>query len=143
MKRGLGYLWVLTLVLALAACAPAEPPDQPEEEEPLRLESLSVELSRAGLSEEELARTVRELPGTLQEALAAQEVEVETVTVSVGSSPAATAQAVREGGVDLAFFPAEAFAALEQEDPPRLILTAGDGEEGAMAAAVRPDGGTL
>ena len=68
---------------------------------------------------------------------------VETVTVSVGSSPAATAQAVREGGVDLAFFPAEAFAALEQEDPPRLILTAGDGEEGAMAAAVRPDGGTL
>lgn len=102
MKRGLGYLWVLTLVLALAACAPAEPPDQPEEEEPLRLESLSVELSRAGLSEEELARTVRELPGTLQEALAAQEVEVETVTVSVGSSPAATAQAVREGGVDLA-----------------------------------------
>ena len=64
--------------------------------------------------------------------------ETLAVTVSVGSSPAAIAQAVSEGGVDLAFLPAEDFAALE--NAPRLLLTAGEGEEpGAMAVIVRPE----
>lgn len=135
MKRTLLLLCTLIL-LPLAACGPSGASPEPPEEEPLRLEALSVEVSRGELSTEELARAVRELPEALRAALADQGVEAETVGVSVGSSPAATAQAVNEGGVDLAFLPAEDLAA--QENPPRLLLTAGDGE-GAMAAAVRPD----
>lgn len=137
MKRTLPLLCTL-LLLFLSACGPAERDTSPElpETERLRLESLSVEVSRGELSTEDLARAVRELPEALEAALAAQGVEAETISVSVGSSPAATAQAVSEGGVDLAFLPAEDLAALE--NPPRLLLTAGDGE-GAMAAVVRPD----
>lgn len=137
MKRTLPLLCAL-LLLSLSACGPAEreAPPEPLETGPLRLESLSVEVSRGELTTEELARAVRELPEALKTALADRGVETETVTVSVGSSPSATAQAVGEGGVDLAFLPAEDLAALE--NPPRLLLTAGDGE-GAMAAAVRTD----
>lgn len=137
MKRCLPLLCAL-LFLLLAACGPAEGDSSPEPPEtgPLELKSLSVEVSRGELATEELARAVRELPEALKTALADRGVEAETVSVSVGSSPAATAQAVGEGGVDLAFLPEEDFAALE--NPPRLLLTAGDGE-GAMAAAVRPD----
>lgn len=141
MKRTLFLLCAL-LLLPLCACGPSGGEESPEPSEtgPLRLESLSVEVSRGELSTEDLARAVRELPEALKAALADREVEAEAVSVSVGSSPAATAQAVREGGVDLAFLPAEDFAALE--DPPRLLLTAGDGE-GAMAAVVRPEDALL
>ncbi|MCI9578658.1 MAG: hypothetical protein HFF98_07410 [Oscillibacter sp.] len=137
MRRYLPLLGVLFLLL-LTACGPAEGEESPEppEEGPLALASLSVEVSRGTLSTEELARAVRELPEALRAALADQGVEAETVSVSVGSSPEATAQAVREGGVDAAFLPAEDYAALE--NPPRLLLTAGDGE-GAMAAMVHPE----
>ncbi len=149
MKRYLRPLWALLLAVLLASCRPdaGEAPVPPEAEEPLRLESLSIEVSRGDASTRDLARTVRELPEALKEALAAQGVEVETVAVSVGSAPAATAQAVSEGGVDLAFLPAEDFAALEA--PPPLLLAAGPaagdadaGEEEqlyAFAAVVRPD----
>ena len=137
MKRTLPLLCTL-LLLFLSACGPAERDTSPEPPETglLRMESLSVEVSRGELSTEELARAVRELPEALKAALADQGVEAETVGVSVGASPAATAQAASEGGVDLAFLPAEDLAALE--NPPPLLLTAGDGE-GAMAAVARPD----
>lgn len=136
MKRTLPLLCALFLLLA--ACGPSRGDASPEPQEtgPLRLESLSVEVSRGELSTEELARAVRELPEALKAALADQGVEAETVQVSVGSSPEAIAQAVSEGGVDLAFLPEEDFSALE--NPPRLLLTAGDGE-GAMTAVVRPE----
>jgi len=142
MKRCLLTLCALTLVL-LSACRPNEEKAPAPEEGPLQLETLSIEVPRTDLTAGDLAQAVRELPEALKTALAAQDVEVGTVTVSVGSSPAATAQAVSEGGVDLAFLPAADFAALEA--PPRLILTTGEGDadENAMAAAVRPDGGAL
>lgn len=137
MKHYLCLLCVLSLLL-LAACGLQTAEEPPEPEGSLRLETLAVEIPRAGLSAEELSRAVRELPEALKTALADREVEAETVTVSVGSSPAAIAQAVSEGGVDLAFLPAEDFAALE--NAPRLLLTAGEGEEpGAMAVIVRPE----
>ncbi len=156
MKKYLLPLCALLLVVLLASCRPGsgEDPDPPEAEEPLRLESLSIEVSRGDASTRDLARAVRELPEALKEALAAQGVEVETVTVSVGSAPAATAQAVCEGGVDLAFLPAEDLASLEDlEDPPPLLLTAGPADGGpdageaerlcTSAAVVRPDAEAL
>lgn len=124
MKTRVPLLCALLLVL-LSACGPEErsAPPEPPEAGPLALASLSVEISRGELSTQELARTVRELPGDLKAALADQGVEAEAVTVSVGSSPEATAQAVRQGNVDMALFAAGDFAALE--DPPERILTAG------------------
>ena len=144
MKKCLPLLCALVLVL-LSACAPEKrdvPPD-PAETGPLALESLSVEISRGELSTEELTRAVRELPGALKAALADQGVEAETVTVSVGSSPAATVQAVREGGVDLAFMTGEDHSALEDVPRPLLSAAPNPGEEpdssGSMVALVRPE----
>lgn len=135
MRRYLPLLGVLFLLL-LSACGPAEGEKSPEPPEagPLELDTLAVEVSRGALSTEELTQAVRELPEALKAALADQGVEAEAIIVSVGSSPEAMAQAVREGGVDVAFLPAEDYAALEH--PPRLLLTAGDGEGAAM---VRPE----
>lgn len=138
MKRHFFWLCALSLLL-LSACgpAPAEEPAPPEPEGPIELESLAVELRRDGVSSQDLARAVRELPELLRAALEAQEVEAGTVTVSVGSSPAAVAQAVGEGGVDVAFLPEADLALLEG---PRRILTSGaDG----MAAVVAPENETL
>lgn len=144
MKRLLLFLLILTLALPLASCGfgPAEAP--PEPEGPLQLESLSVEVSRSGLSSEALAQAVRDLPEALKDTLAAQGVEAETVTASVGSSPEATAQAVSEGGVDVAFLSREDYDALEKA--PRLLLSASPASgkaPDAMAAIVRPDDETL
>ncbi len=125
MKRYLLPLCALALAVLLASCRfeTAKEPVPTESEGPLRLESLSVEVSKGSLPAKTLAQTVRELPEALKEALAAHGVDVETVTVSVGSAPAATAQAVGEGGVDLAFLPAADLAALDA--PASLILASG------------------
>lgn len=138
MKRYRPILCVLTLLL-LAACgpAPAEDSGPPEPEGPMELESLAVEFRREGASSQDLARAVRELPELLKAALKAQGVEAEAVTVTVGSSPASTAQAVREGGVDLAFLPEEDLDALE--DPFKILTSGADG----MAAIVNPENETL
>ena len=139
MKRQLLILFLLIAAL-LSACGPADRDASPEPSETETLESLSVEVPRGALSTEELARVVRELPEALRAALAGQGVEAETVSVSVSSSPAAAAQAVREGGVDLAFLSSEDLAALE--DPPQLLLSAGEGET-AMSAVIRPEDESL
>lgn len=144
MKRWLLSLFILAQALLLASCGLRPAGTPPEREGPLRLESLSVEVSRSGLSSDALAQAARELPEVLKGALEAQGVEAETVTVSVGSSPEATAQAVSEGGVDVAFLPREDYDALEEA--PRLLLSAASaaGEApDAMAAIVRADSETL
>lgn len=142
MKRLLLFLFVLAQLLLLAACGLKPAETAPEPEGPICLESLSVEVSRSGLSSEALTQAVRELPEALRDALGAQGVEAETVTVSVGSSPEATAQAVSEGGVDVAFLQREDYDALE--NAPRLLLSAASAaEEDAMMAIVRPENETL
>lgn len=142
MKRWLISLSVLAAALLLASCGsgPAGDPAPPEPEGPLRLESLSVELPRSGLSSQALAQAVRELPDALKDALEAQGVEAGTVTVSVGSSPEAMAQAVGEGGVDVAFLAREDHEALEGAPWPLLSAAPASGEApDAMVAIVRAD----
>ena len=134
MKRTLLLLTTAALVL-LAGCGPRSQPqvqDTPAAEEPLRLETLTVELQREGRDAGELMKAVRELAEPLRQALANRGVEAERVTLTVGASPAATVQAVEEGGVDVAFLPAERLAAQETEAVVTLVsgpLFRNQGEE--------------
>lgn len=111
MKK-VSLLLALALLLTLTACRKKEPepPTPPEPvEDVLRLEELRVEFPRSGLGKDQLAGAVKELPELLKtyfEETGA--VEVERVTVTVGSSPASTAQALEEGHIDLAFLPGTA-----------------------------------
>ena len=97
----------LTLPLLLCACgAPASGSASSAPAEPLTVGILALELP-AGAD----LQAARDFAAALPGALAAQGVEIGTVELSFGASPAATAQALAEGGVDLAFLPAADFLA--------------------------------
>ena len=142
MKK-VSLLLALALLLTLTACRKKEPetpapptPPEPVEEEPLRMEELTVEFPRNGLSTQQLADAVKTLPNLLktyfdETGLA----EVERVTVTVGSSPAATAQALKEGNIDLAFLPAEVFA--EEGSETALLADARLLDDGSLRAGTR------
>lgn len=142
MKRIIPLL--LALILLLSGCgrreeAPQEPAEEPPAadapeavqaitaETPLRLESLRVEVSRGGLSSERLMEAARRLPGLLKEALEACHIYADTVQVTIGSSSAATVQALNGGAVDIAVLPAEGFAG--QETEAAVLLASGPGAE--------------
>lgn len=139
MKK-LSLLLVLALVFSLTACKPKEEPEpapaEPVEEGPLRLEELAVEFPRNGLSTQQLADAVKKLPELLKTYFDKTGlVEVERVTVTVGSSPAATAQALKEGHIDLAFLPAEVFA--EEGGGAVLLADARLLDDGSLRAGTR------
>ena len=97
----------LTLPLLLCACgAPASGSASSAPAEPLTVGILALELP-AGAD----LQAARDFAAALPGALAAQGVEIGTVELSFGASLAATAQALAEGGVDLAFLPAANFLA--------------------------------
>ena len=103
MKK-LSLLLALALLLTLTACKQKEqePPTPPEpvEEDVLRLKELRLEFPRSGLGKDQLARAMKELPELLRTYFEETgTVEVERVIVTVGSSPASTAQALEEGHV--------------------------------------------
>lgn len=83
--------------------------------EPQRIvrKELNVELTRTDGNLDALAAALGTLPDALKSALKAENVEVETVHVTVGTSASATCDALKSGGVDLAFLPADSFAALD------------------------------
>ena len=124
MKK-VSLLLALALLLTLTACRKKEPepptpptPPEPVEEDVLRLEELRVEFPRGGLGKDQLAGAVKELPELLKTYFEeTSTVEVERVTVTVGSSPASTAQALEEGHIDLAFLPGTA-----APDGPAVLL---------------------
>lgn len=130
MKK-ISLLLIFSMLLALlAGCGQRtpetaepepEPAETPEEMEPLRLDTLRVELGKGGLAPDRLAEAVRELPELLRTALAEQEVAVEEVKVTIGSSTAATVQALEGGSVDVAFLPAEELARCETAVPVLLV----------------------
>lgn len=73
-------------------------------EAPIVIETLALELPAGGDAD-----AARAFADSLPEAMAALGVEIGRVELSFSPSPAATAQALAEGGVDLAFLPAEDF----------------------------------
>ena len=73
-------------------------------EEPVVIGTLALELPAGGDAD-----AARAFADSLPEAMAALGVEIGRVELSFSPSPAATAQALAEGGVDLAFLPAEDF----------------------------------
>jgi len=116
MKNIAAALAALLLVSCLSACGAGAGPTPSSSsgslpaDEPLKLETLRLELTRReGLSADTLMYAVQALPDALKTALANHGVEAGTVEVTVGASPAATAQALEEGGVDLAILPGKAF----------------------------------
>ena len=99
------------LTLALAACGgSAAPPDEPEpppppavEDETIALDTLNVEFAVDGRDADALLALQKAFPAALTDALAKQNVTVETVNVTFGSSGEATETALRGGAVQLAF----------------------------------------
>ena len=73
-------------------------------EAPVVIETLALELPAGGDTQ-----AAQAFADSLPEAMAALGVEIGRVELSFSPSPAATAQALAEGGVDLAFLPAEDF----------------------------------
>lgn len=114
MKR-ISRLLVLALLLALlTGCQreepePVDPLTPPAEAEPFEMETLAVEISKNGLDTETLMSSVKELPEILKQSFAEADVEIGTVKVTVGASPADTAKALAENRIQLAFLPAEGF----------------------------------
>ena len=73
-------------------------------EEPVVIGTLALELPAGGDAD-----AARAFADSLPEAMAALGVKIGQVELSFSPSPAATAQALAEGGVDLAFLSAEDF----------------------------------
>ena len=140
MKK-VSLLLALALLLTLTACRKQEPetpapppPPEPVEEDILRLEELRVEFPRSGLGKDQLAGAVKELPELRKTYFEeTSTVEVERVTVTVGSSPASTAQALEEGHIDLAFLPGTA----APDGPAVLLADAYPVEDDALRAGSR------
>ena len=127
-------VWVLAAVcLLLAGCRRAEtetPPEpspppasvQPEEDQPaekarpLFLESLSVEVMVDWEDADRMLGSLDELSRLLDGAL--EEVGCtlgEPATVTIGTAGGITAQALADGGVDVAFLPAEDLLTTEED----------------------------
>ena len=76
------------------------------QEAPIVIETLALELPAGGDTQ-----AAQAFADSLPEAMAALGVEIGRVALSFSPSPAAAAQALAEGGVDLAFLPVEDFLA--------------------------------
>ena len=115
MKKRLmaALLWAALLCALAAGCANTpEGPSGSESASPpaLEFEKLTVEFVSAGSPEERMALAGR-LPEKLRAALDQAGIAVKAVSVTLGASAAATAQAVAQGGVDVAFLPAGDYVA--------------------------------
>lgn len=109
MKRVMAVLAAAMLVL-LAGCGrqgeeASSASASASAEEPLRQNTLTVEFAPNGADPTALMAAAGRISEKLKDALARSGVEVGEVQVSMGASQAATAQAVAQGGVDVAFLP--------------------------------------
>lgn len=110
MKKYTILLAAVLLLILTAGCGRRETPGASSsasssaaasQEEPLTIEDLTVELPR-GLDTGAAKTAVNALPALMSRC----GVEIRNVTVTYGTSYAATAEALDQGGVQLAFFPA-------------------------------------
>ena len=125
-KKNLLLVAVL-LVSLLAGCGARKAVSPPAGssaagDQPLHLKELNVELNRTEDNLDALQSALKNLPDDLKGALAERNVKVDEIHVTVGSSASATCEALKAGGVDLAFLPSDSFAAL---DGGRAILASG------------------
>ena len=114
MKHLFALLLALTLALFLAACggdapAPSPAPNEPAAEEPeaLQLDTLNIEFVIGDRKASELMALQKELPPLLMNKLADEGCTVEKINVTFGASADATAQALKDGSIDVAFLPSK------------------------------------
>lgn len=118
MKKFLFLIFAIFLCM-LAGCGQKTPSSSASPTEPFIYETLRLELPRSTKSETLMA-VLQVLPKNLQTALEENGVTVQNIEISVGSSLAATAQALNAGTVHMAVFPGEIFAALGENSIPLL-----------------------
>ena len=108
MKRRIFAAMLAALLLPGCGTAGGDPgsasSSQEAPEAPVVIETLALELPAGGDTQ-----AAQAFADSLPEAMAALGVEIGRVALSFSPSPAAAAQALAEGGVDLAFLPAEDF----------------------------------
>ena len=119
MKRSLSFLLALTFLLSLCACGqkPSQQPPSGGESElpppaaPIHLSLLNVEFVKGERDTGALLELKKTLPPLLIAALAEQDVTVDAVSITFGTSAEATAQALSMGSVQVGFLPSSAFCA--------------------------------
>ena len=134
-KRTTRMAAALLALALLPACGQENDPEpsvqEPPAQENAQRETLRLELTRSVADEDTLMQALRTLPELLPAALAEQGVAVGRVETTVGASPAASAQALNDGSVDLAVLPGTVFAELGGEAVPLLTAAeAADAEAG-------------
>lgn len=124
MRKIAFMLAALILLSGLSACGQqAVPPSSSPApvSKPLKLDVLRLELTRReDFPASTLLYAVQALPEALKSALADQGAEIGKVEVTVGASPAATAQALDEGSIDLAILSGDSFAEVGGDAVPLL-----------------------
>ena len=154
MRKRTTLLAALLALALLPACGQGSGPEpqvqEPPTQEEMQRETLRLELTRSAADEDTLMQALRMLPELLPAALAEQGVAVGRVETTVGASPAASAQALNDGSVDLAVLPGTVFAELGGEAVPlltaaetadaeaggrRMLLLAGPTEYGCQLSA--------
>lgn len=123
MKKGLAVLLALMLTLSLAGCGKKNDTDAPGDDDaipetPIKLETLHVEFVKGERDVDDLLALKDTLP--LVAALSERNVEVGSAAVTFGTSAEATAQALADGSVDVAFLPLT--ACFDHEDTITLAL---------------------
>ena len=151
--KGNRLLAVLLAALLLVGCTqhgnnadPQEPPEQEQpqqnmpapkpqqgEETPALVKELAVELVVTWQASDQLLSRLEELGRLLQAAIAEQGRDVERVTVTISTAGGITADALTQGGVDVAFLPGEDY--LSCGDGVCAVLTGGDEPAAVVAAA--------
>lgn len=122
MKRFSLLLCSCFLVVGLAGCGQQEvEPETVSPEKPVQVESLALEFAPGAGDPAAQMKLLAPMAETLRTALEQAGVTVEEVQVTLGSSQAATGQALDQGGVDAAFLPAETLVAFSTAVP---LLTA-------------------